>query len=300
MVILDFLLAAGAKKRGGSSVDEFDLELTDAVVPVLVFANICLCDAAGSFLFAGYSVVIRSGRRIHHNRMFWSREDIYFGWSPVGRCAPLGGRMTAEPIPAAQYLRMSTDHQQYSLDNQADAIALYAEDRGFCILRTYCDAAKSGLRLKNRPGLRQLLKDVVEGNRAFRAVLVYDVSRWGRFQDADEAAHYEFLCKSAGVPVHYCAEAFANDNSIPAFIMKALKRTMAGEYSRDLSARVRAGLVRLAKQGYKLGGNPPYGLRRMLLDSKGNPKQPLAHGERKCIANELSFSCLDRLKRFRP
>ncbi|MGC2195694.1 MAG: recombinase family protein [Terriglobales bacterium] len=194
--------------------------------------------------------------------------------------------MTAETIPAAQYLRMSTDHQQYSLDNQADAIARYAEDRGFSIVKTYCDAAKSGLRLKNRLGLRQLLKDVVEGNRTFRAVLVYDVSRWGRFQDADEAAHYEFLCKSAGVPVHYCAETFANDNSIPAFIMKALKRTMAGEYSRDLSTRVRAGLVRLAKQGYKLGGNPPYGLRRMLLDSKGQPKQPLAHGERKCIANE--------------
>lgn len=30
--------------------------------------------------------------------------------------------MTADKIPAAQYLRMSTDHQQYSLDNQADAI----------------------------------------------------------------------------------------------------------------------------------------------------------------------------------
>jgi len=37
---LDFLLAAGAKQRGGSSVDEFAVELTDAVVPVLVFANI--------------------------------------------------------------------------------------------------------------------------------------------------------------------------------------------------------------------------------------------------------------------
>lgn len=194
--------------------------------------------------------------------------------------------MTAETIPVAQYLRMSTDHQQYSLDNQADAIARYAQDRGFFIVKTYCDAAKSGLRLKNRLGLRRLLKDVVEGNREFRAVLVYDVSRWGRFQDADEAAHYEFLCKSAGVPVHYCAETFTNDNSIPAFIMKALKRTMAGEYSRDLSARVRAGLVRLAKQGYKLGGNPSYGLRRMLLDSNGKPKQLLAAGERKCIANE--------------
>ena len=33
--------------------------------------------------------------------------------------------MTA--VPAAQYLRMSTDHQQYSLDNQADAISHYAE-----------------------------------------------------------------------------------------------------------------------------------------------------------------------------
>ncbi len=194
--------------------------------------------------------------------------------------------MTDNSIPAAQYLRMSTDHQQYSLDNQADAIARYAAEHSFSIVKTYCDAAKSGLRLKNRLGLRQLLKDVVEQNRAFQAVLVFDVSRWGRFQDADEAAHYEFLCKSAGVPVHYCAETFANDNSIPAFIMKALKRTMAGEYSRDLSARVRAGLVRLAKEGYKLGGNPSYGLRRMLLDSKGKAKQLLSDGERKCISNE--------------
>jgi DNA invertase Pin-like site-specific DNA recombinase len=194
--------------------------------------------------------------------------------------------MTADAIPAAQYLRMSTDHQEYSLDNQADAIARYAGNHGFSIVKTYCDAAKSGVRLKNRLGLRQLLKDVVEGTQVFRAVLVYDVSRWGRFQDADEAAHYEFLCKSAGVPVHYCGETFANDTSFPGFIMKALKRTMAGEYSRDLSVKVRAGLVRLAKQGYKLGGNPPYGMRRMLLDSKGKAKQLLLGGQHKCIATE--------------
>jgi len=69
--------------------------------------------------------------------------------------------MTADAIPAAQYLRMSTDHQQYSLDNQADAISRYAQDRDFFVVKTYCDVAKSGLRLKNRLGLRQLLKDVV-------------------------------------------------------------------------------------------------------------------------------------------
>src|SRR5436190_3930863 len=115
-----------------------------------------------------------------------------------------GGRsMEKSPLPVAQYLRMSTDHQQYSLDNQADAIARYAMEHDFQVVRTYSDAAKSGLRLKNRAGLKQLLHDVIEGLPEYRAVLVYDVSRWGRFQDMDEAAHYEYLCRSSGVPIHY-------------------------------------------------------------------------------------------------
>ncbi len=194
--------------------------------------------------------------------------------------------MTQSLIPAAQYLRMSTDHQQYSLNNQADTISRYATERGFLVVKTYSDAAKSGLRLKNRAGLKQLLKDVVGGQLEFSTILVYDVSRWGRFQDMDEAAHYEYLCKSSGVPVHYCAELFSNDNSMSGSIMKALKRTMAGEYSRELSVKVRAGLFRLAKLGYKLGGRAAYGLRRQLLDARGRPKQILADGERKSIANE--------------
>lgn len=189
-------------------------------------------------------------------------------------------------LPAAQYLRMSTEHQQYSLDNQADAIARYAAQNGFRIVRTYSDAARSGLRLTNRDSLKQLLKDVMESQNEFRAVLVYDVSRWGRFQDTDEAAHYEYLCKSAGVPIHYCAEMFANDNSVSGLILKALKRTMAGEYSRELSVKVKRGLIRLAKLGYKLGGPARYGLRRQLLDTQGKQKQILEYGERKSLANE--------------
>src|SRR5580698_2367860 len=169
-------------------------------------------------------------------------------------------------VPAAQYLRMSTDHQQYSLDNQADAIAQYAAQHGFQVVKTYSDAAKSGLRLKNRPGLKQLLGDVMEGQSDFRAVLVYDVSRWGRFQDMDEAAHYEYLCKSSGVPIHYCAEMFENDDSVSGLILKAVRRTMAREYSRELSAKVKRGQFRLANLGYKLGGTAVYGLRRQLLD----------------------------------
>jgi DNA invertase Pin-like site-specific DNA recombinase len=189
-------------------------------------------------------------------------------------------------IPVAQYLRMSTEHQQYSLESQSLAIQKYAETHGFEVVRTYSDAAKSGLVLRRRIGLQQLLKDVVGGNSGYRAILVYDVSRWGRFQDTDESAHYEFLCKSAGVPVHYCAETFANDGTLPSLIMKALKRTMAGEYSRDLGVRVYAGMKRLTLLGFKTGGIAGYGLRRMLVSASGVPKQELTLGERKSIATD--------------
>ena len=149
-------------------------------------------------------------------------------------------------IPAAQYLRMSTEHQQYSRENQCAVIKDFAEANGFSLMMTYADAGRSGLLLKNRPGLRRLLQDVTGSSRPFKAILVCDVSRWGRFQDIDEAAHYEFICRSAGIPVHYCAEPFTNDNSVVNMVMKSLKRMMAGEYSRELSAKVHAGQLRLA------------------------------------------------------
>ena len=136
-------------------------------------------------------------------------------------------------VPAAQYLRMSTEHQQYSIFNQSATIEKYAEEHGFQVVRTYSDPARSGVILGRRKGLQQLLQDAVAGNQPYRAILVYDVSRWGRFQDSDEAAHYEFLCKTAGIPVHYCAETFANDNSPMSLVMKAVKRSMAAEYSRE-------------------------------------------------------------------
>src|SRR5215470_13051783 len=115
--------------------------------------------------------------------------------------------------PAAQYLRMSTDHQQYSILNQSAAIALYADAHNFGIVRSFVDEGKSGTSIKRRDGLQELLRVVESGSADFRRVLVYDVSRWGRFPDSDEAAHYEFICKRAGIAVSYCAEQFENDNS---------------------------------------------------------------------------------------
>lgn len=192
---------------------------------------------------------------------------------------------TRPPIAAAQYLRMSTEHQLYSFENQSAAIKGYAETHGFCVLQTYSDAARSGLVLRNRAGLRQLLQDVV-GKPTYQAILVYDVSRWGRFLDADESAHYEFICKSAGVPVHYCAESFANDGSLPSVIMKSLKRVMAGEYSRELSVKVYEGSKHISQLGFKTGGIAGYGLRRMLVSADRQPKLELTYGQRKNIRDD--------------
>jgi methionine aminopeptidase len=50
-------------------------------------------------------------------------------------------------LRVAQYVRMSTEHQRYSTENQADTIAQYAVRYGFEIVRTYADHGKSGLRI---------------------------------------------------------------------------------------------------------------------------------------------------------
>ncbi len=97
---------------------------------------------------------------------------------------------SAGGVRAAQYVRMSTEHQQYSTDNQSDKIRDYAEKRGIEIVRTYADEGKSGLSIGGRAALQQLIADVEKEEADFSLLLVYDVSRWGRFQDADESAFY--------------------------------------------------------------------------------------------------------------
>lgn len=197
-----------------------------------------------------------------------------------------GKQPRSERVRAVQYVRMSTDHQKYSTANQEEANRTYASNRGLEIVRTYVDDGRSGLSLQGRPALRQLLEDVLKGDADFRAILVYDISRWGRFQDADEAAHYEFICKRAGVAVHYCAEPFDNDGSPLATIYKGLKRAAAGDYSRDLSVKVHVGQSRLARLGFRLGGYAGYGLRRLLVAQDGTTRCKLETGEWKGIASD--------------
>jgi DNA invertase Pin-like site-specific DNA recombinase len=187
---------------------------------------------------------------------------------------------------AAQYVRMSTDYQRYSIENQAAVIATYAQMHGLTIVCTYRDEGESGLRLKNRLGLTRLLSDVQSGHADFDHILVYDISRWGRFQDTDESAHYEFICKKAGIKVAYCAEQFNNDGTMMSSIMKNLKRVMAAEFSRELSAKVHAAQLRLAAKGFRVGGSLGYGLRRELIDENRLSKGFLKRGQQKNLRTD--------------
>jgi DNA invertase Pin-like site-specific DNA recombinase len=187
---------------------------------------------------------------------------------------------------AAEYVRMSTESQQYSIANQQAAIREYASEHGIRVVRTYADPGKSGLTFKNRPGLRQLLADITAGLADFTIILVYDVSRWGRFQDTDEGAYYEFLCRRANFRVEYCAEPFDNVASPLTAVYKAIKRSMAAEYSREQSARVFRGVSRIASLGHFSGGRPGYGYRRMLVSADGTHKGILETGVLRSIRSD--------------
>jgi DNA invertase Pin-like site-specific DNA recombinase len=187
---------------------------------------------------------------------------------------------------AAMYVRMSTEHQQYSTENQAAVIKKYALQRNLVIVKSFVDHGRSGLTLAGRFALLELLEEVQSGAADFEAILVYDVSRWGRFQDSDESAYYEYRCKQAHVQVHYCAEQFENDGSPTSTLLKTIKRSMAAEYSRELSVKVFAGQSRLIELGFRQGGCPGYGLRRQLVDLDGVVKHVLVQGERKSIQND--------------
>jgi len=167
-----------------------------------------------------------------------------------------------------------------------DVIREYAARRNMEIVIIYSDEGKSGLNIQGRGELARMISDVQSKRADYKCILVYDISRWGRFQDADESAHYEYSCRSAGIAVHYCAEQFENDGTPSSTIIKTVKRAMAGEYSRELSAKVFQGACRLIQLGFKQGGTAGFGLRRMLVDHTGQQKGMLKMGEHKSIQTD--------------
>lgn len=198
-------------------------------------------------------------------------------------------RIRPEPPPerrinvdrrAAVYLRVSTTRQTASLDLQRRELERFAAENGHEIVaayEAYEDRGRSGLTLEGRPGLSRLLVDIVAGRASFKQVLVLDVSRWGRFQDPDEAAHYEFVCRAHGVSIIYCLDLLRDDAR--GRLAKQVKRVMAADYSREMSDRIRRGKRRAMEAGRAPGAWPRYLAERQIIEADGQVGPVLIRGE---------------------
>lgn len=197
------------------------------------------------------------------------------------------------PLPAVQkqcavayYRHSAQDRQENSIPLQREQVCQWAEQNGVQIIREFADHGKSGLTAEGRPAFGEMMEVWVKQREDFEYVLCLDVSRWGRFQDIDLSAQYSAECKKHGKQVIYTTigKPREDDPLYPVYVQ--FERFRAAQYSRELSDKVKRGCRKIAEQGYWAGGQPPYGLRRVLLDERREPVQTLAPGQRKGIQNQ--------------
>ncbi len=159
---------------------------------------------------------------------------------------------------AVVYARKSTaetDRQVRSLEDQIAVIEEWAVENDCTIVRApYLDSA-SGTDM-DRPGLQQMLSDARSDERDFDTILIYDISRFGRF-GSDYIAYLEVQLREVGVEVIYTAENLPE--GFAGKLMKGVRGAMAEEYSASLSKTIMRGMLRAAQEGKLNGRAAPYG-----------------------------------------
>ncbi|MDD2966966.1 MAG: recombinase family protein [Desulfovibrionaceae bacterium] len=189
-------------------------------------------------------------------------------------------------LRSAIYIRMSTELQVESPENQEREIRAYAEKYGIEIVKIYADLGVSGMTAEKRGQFQTLLDDVDSGRNSFSIVLYLDDSRWGRFVDSRDADYYRMRLERNGVICQACDKPLTMTTTIADRIMTMLSDENASDYCRQLSQKVFVGQRNLILKGYRQGGSAGFGLRRMLLTETGEPKQELCIGQRKSLQTE--------------
>lgn len=188
----------------------------------------------------------------------------------------------------AYYRHSAEDKQENSVAIQREHAEKFARENGIEIIHEEADEGKSGLSA-NRAGFQRILTEWVFNDSApsFDYILVYDVSRWGRFQNPDESAMYEYQCTKRGKKILFIDKGMPReDQALINHLQTSIERYMAADYSRQLSNKVFFGAAKVSEQGYSAGGMPSYGMARLLLDVNKQPIRILKYGEHKQISNE--------------
>lgn len=194
-----------------------------------------------------------------------------------------------ETIFALAYYRHSrAKAQEQSVPIQRERARKFAKENGMEIIHEEADPGHSGL-LADRPGFQRLLNEWIQNPNSPRAkyLLINDVTRFGRFQKADESAYYSFICELHGVKIIYLEDGIPTESQSLMFdLQTAIRRFQAADFSRQQSAKVKKGACEVVKAGFFAGGRPAFGLGRQLYGIDREPKQLLQKGEHKSISDE--------------
>ena len=187
--------------------------------------------------------------------------------------------MNAALTPAATYIRMSSDKQEASPQQQREEAAKLATANKCRIIREYADEGISGDN-PNRPGFQQMLRDATE-RKDFAVIICWDQDRFARF-DSIKAGKYIDPLRKAGVWLITKAQGVIDWNTFTGRMMYSIIQEGKHQYLLDLSRNVLRGRIASARKG-KLIVQASYGYDRVFYDEQGRLVRRVPYGE--------NFSC---------
>jgi DNA invertase Pin-like site-specific DNA recombinase len=162
----------------------------------------------------------------------------------------------AKLITAVGYLRMSTDRQETSPEQQRAEIEKYAAKHGYQVMRWYQDLGISGDRTDKRLQFQQMIADAADGR--FKAILCWDQDRFGRF-DSLESGYWIHPLRGQGVQLVTCTDGPVDWNSFAGRMLYGMKQEGKHQYLVDLSNNVTRRMNQLATTGRWVCGALPLG-----------------------------------------
>jgi len=183
---------------------------------------------------------------------------------------------------AIAYLRKSTDLQETSLEQQKEKVLEFAREHSVRVIEIFAEEA-CGENVEGRPEFRKMI-ECCKSNEDFQYVFVYDISRWGRFENPKEAVYWEVEVERAGRKVVFISEGFKEDN-IGTSISNFVKSAEASEYLKNIRRQTVRGMMYHANKGFWMGGRPPYGYDRAIIED-GKVIEVLSEGKQKNIKDQ--------------
>ena len=175
-------------------------------------------------------------------------------------------------VPSVGYIRMSSDKQEASPEQQRSEVKELADQGGYRILRWYTDEGVSGDNTEKRIQFKRMIRDAER--KEFQAILCWDQDRFGRF-DSIEAGRWIYPLRQNGVYLVTVAQGKIDWSDFAGRMLYGIQQEGKHAYLRDLSRNVCRGLRKKAKLGKWPSGLPPFGY---ALDEDdylilGKPKQ---------------------------